>query len=162
MRHLSISGNKSSHLFAFPLRQGIILAKDLPSHLQCSHTEPQPRGDQNLCIHWLVAMVMQHIYHQSFPSNWLCAEVQTLQIRQASTVMKIKLLSEWCHMCKYIEYICVYLLWSCNGTKMIVRHYIILSILKATTWFLRLTVAYFDSMHSGTPANTVTVFGSGK
>lgn len=45
---------------------------------------------------------------------------------------------------------------------MIVRHYIILSILKATTWFLRLTVAYFDRMHSGTPANTVTVFGSGK
>lgn len=58
------------------------------------------------------------------------------------------LVSEWCHMCKCAEYICVHLLCSCNGTKKIVRHDIILSVLKATTWFLHLTIAFFDRMQT--------------
>lgn len=151
MRHLGISGNKSSHLFTFPSRQGIILPTDLPSHLQCLHTELQPRGERSLCIH------LTGCHGDVAHLCWLCAEVQTVQIRQGRYCYENQLLPERCHMCNYIEYIVVYLLFSCNETKKVVRHDIILSVLKATTWFLQWTIAYFDRMRSGTPANTVTV-----
>lgn len=62
-------------------------------------------------------------------------------------------------MCKCVECVCVYLLCSCNETKTFVRHSIIFKVLEATARLLLLTVAYFARMHSGTPANTATVFG---
>lgn len=105
-RHLSISRNQSSRLLAFPSRQGIILAKDLPSRLRRSYA--LIRSLVETVATWLVAMVTQHIYHQSLTLNWLCSWGTNTSDQASRSWYENKLLLGWCHMCKCVECVCVF------------------------------------------------------
>lgn len=163
MRHFSISGNKSSYLLEVPSRRGIILARDLPSRLQRSHAEPQPRGEIRLCIHLTGCHGDTVHLPPEFPFELALHWCRNTSDKAGRYCYKNNLLSQWCPMCKCSEYICAIcmcLLCSCNGTKMDCQtlHHSLSTQGHHTVSAVTFTCRCFDRMQSGMPANSWCVW----